>query len=75
MMDNSSSSVFWEDIKDLIIASFNESFQEGELSEMQKQIIISLIFKMGDWKQLEDYRPISLDNVDDEILALVLAGR
>ena len=66
---------FWEEIKDLIIASFNESFKKGELSEMQKQIVISLIFKKGERKQFKNYRPISLSNVDYKILAFVLAGR
>ena len=66
---------FWTEIKDLMIKSFNESFEAGELSEMQKQIIITLIFKKGDREQFKNYRPISLSNVDYKILAFVLAFR
>ena len=34
---------FWNNIKDMMIDSFNEAFEHGDLSEYQKQIILSLI--------------------------------
>ncbi len=66
---------FWNDIKQLVVASFNEAFEMGELSESHKQIVISLLFKKGDRKLFKNYRPISLSNVDYKILAFVLAKR
>ena len=66
---------FWEDIQDLILDSFNESFREGELSDTQKLSVLSLIFKKGNRDKLENYRPISLSNYDYKILAFVLAER
>ncbi len=67
--------VLWPYIKSLLVKSFNEAFDEGELSESHKYIIISLIFKKGDRKLLKNYRPISLSNVDYKILAFILANR
>ena len=66
---------FWNDIKSMIIESFNEAFTSGQLSETHKQIIISLIFKKDDRRYFKNYRPISLSNVDYKILAFVLANR
>ena len=67
--------IFWNDIKKLLIESFNESFTQGELSELQKQIIMCLLFKKGDRSLFKNYRPISLSNCDYKILAFVLANR
>ncbi|MCP3901869.1 MAG: reverse transcriptase family protein, partial [Desulfobacteraceae bacterium] len=66
---------FWEKICHIIIDSFNESFDEGQLSESQRTAIISLIFKKGDAQSLCNYRPISLTNCDYKILAFCLANR
>ena len=66
---------FWSEIKYMVLDSFNDAFKEGELSEMQKQIILSLIYKKGDRRLFKNYRPISLSNVDYKILAYVLANR
>ena len=64
--------IFWLQIKDLLINSLNEGYQQGQLSHTQKQSIISLIFKKGD---LENWRPISLLNIDYKILTSCLANR
>ena len=66
---------FWDEIKSLIIDSFNEAFDEGELAESHKQIIMSLLFKKGDRQTLKNYRPLSLSNTDYEILAFILDYR
>ena len=38
--------IFWNDIKKYYIKSINFSFQNGELTELQKQSIITLLSKM-----------------------------
>ena len=67
--------LLWPEICDLIIDSFNESFQNGELSESQKTSILSLMFKKSDRTLLKNYRPISLATTDYKILAFILANR
>ena len=39
---------FWNEVKDFLVNSYNEAFVKGELSNTQKQIIISLLFKKHD---------------------------
>ena len=67
--------VFCDDILDMLVKCFNESFENGALSESQKISVLSLIFKKGDREKIENYRPISLSNYDYKILAFILAGR
>ena len=66
---------FWPDIKDLLINSLNEGFQNKELSNTQRQAIIKLLHKKGDKTNLENWRPISLLNYDYKIAASVLSKR
>ena len=66
---------FWPDIKTLLIGSLNEGYYTGELSESQKQSILTLIFKKGNRKLLDNWRPISLLNTDYKIIARVLSQR
>ena len=68
--------IFWNDIKEYYIKSINFSFQNGELTELQKQSIITLLPKSGkDNLLLENWRPISLLNVDYKITAKAIANR
>ena len=66
---------FWHIFGELIVASYNEAYDNGSLSESQKCAVISLIFKKGNKQDIGNYRPISLTNVDYKILAFVLANR
>ena len=67
---------FWEDIKTVVVDSFNFAFHNGELSSSQKQAVISLLEKKGkDRLFLKNWRPISLLNVDYKIASKVIAER
>ena len=59
------SKIFWNDIKEYHIKSINFSFQNGELTELQKQSIITFLPKK--WKRQPTFRKleakISLLNV------------
>jgi len=62
-------------ISPLLHKSICQSYDKGELTRSQKQSIFSLIFKKGNPEDLENWRPISLLNVDYKIIARVLALR
>jgi len=67
---------FWDDIKELVFASFNQAFNKGELSIEQRRGVISLVPKKGkDNRYLKNWRPISLLNIDYKILTKVLSNR
>ena len=67
---------FWEDIKDLLFASYQYSKSVGELSVSQRQAVIKLIEKRDkDKRYIENWRPISLLNVDTKILSKCVASR
>ena len=56
--------------------SFNEAFCKKEMSCSQKQAVITLIEKKGkDRNYLENWRPISLINVDAKIASKIIATR
>jgi len=67
--------VFWHDLNEILVDSFNESFANGTLSPSQRTSVISLLFKKGDKYDIKNYRPISLTNIDYKIVASVLALR
>ena len=68
--------VFWDDLKTPLISSFKSAFVKGELSNSQKQAVIKLIEKKDKDKRLiQNWRPISLLNVDLKILSKALANR
>jgi hypothetical protein len=68
-------SKFWHLINNIMIKSFNASYNLGELSETQKRGIITLLDKGKDRTLLQNWRPITLLNVDYKILSKVLAER
>jgi len=68
--------VFWSSIGEMVVESFNEAYEEGEMSNSQRQGVITLIEKIGkDRTRLENWRPISLTNVDTKIASKVIATR
>ena len=67
---------FWPVISDSFMKCINECFEKGEMSSSQKQAIITLIEKKGkDRSLLENWRPISLVNVDIKIMTKAIASR
>ena len=67
---------FFDLIKDLLMSSINYSWEVGELSTSQKQAVINLIEKKGkDKRYIQNWRSISLLNVDAKQISKVLAMR
>ena len=68
--------VLWDDLKTPLISSFKSPFVKGELSNSQKQAVIKLIEKKDKDKRLiQNWRPISLLNIDLKIISKTLANR
>ena len=69
--------VFWNKLKQIVVNSFNKSFNSGSLSHTQKLAVITLLHKGKDLpkNKLNNWRPISLTNADYKILAKCLANR
>ena len=64
------------DISDIVLQSYLDAFETGELSDSQKQGVITLVPKQGkNLTDLKSWRPISVLNTDYKILAKVLATR
>ena len=67
---------FWPDIKNTFYESVCYSRVVGELSSSQRQAIIKLLEKRDkDKRFIENWRPISLLNIDTKIISKSLAGR
>ena len=66
----------WNILADQLVDVFNFSFQLKAMTTSQRQAIITLIDKKGkDRSYLENWRPISLVNVDAKISSRVIANR
>ena len=67
---------FWNSIGTLLVDCLNYSYECSELSNTQKQAVITLIEKKGkDRRIIDNWRPISLINVDAKIGSKVIATR
>ena len=63
-------------LRDSFIKCVNECFEKGEMSNSKKQAVITLIEKKGkDRSLLENWRPISLVNVDTKLMTKAIAWR
>ena len=63
-------------IGEFMVNSFNEAYDNKEMSSSQRQAIITLIEKKGkDRNYLMNWRPISLTNVDAKIASKVIATK
>ena len=67
---------FWSLISESFVRCANECFKKGEMSCSQKQAVITLIEEKGkDRSFLENWRPISIVNVDAKNMSQVIASR
>ena len=67
---------YWDIIGDILYDSFIEAKTEGTLSPTQRQALIKLIAKKdSDKRFIENWRPISLLNVDTKILSKTIASK
>ena len=67
---------FWSVLGEMLVKSLNYSYKHGELSSSQKEAVIVLIEKKDrDRRQIKNWRPISLINVDVKIGTKAIAKR
>ena len=67
---------FFEKLVDPLIQALNPSFVDGEMSNSQRQAVITLIEKKGkDKRYIQNWRPLSLINVDVKVASKCLALR
>lgn len=67
---------FWDLLGPLLLKVINQCFADGELAESMKLSITRLIFKKrGNIKDLKNWRPISLLNVDYKICSKAITLR
>ena len=66
---------FWQKIKHILVYILNKGHEDKCLSFSQRTSVLSLIFKKNNPLLLDNYRPISLLNVDLKLLSYTLAQR
>ena len=66
---------FWNDLKEFMVDTLNYCYEKEEMTNTQKLGVISLIHKKNNPQLLDNYRPITLLNVDTKLLAYSIAQR
>ena len=66
---------FWPELAPLMLNMANESYENGILPGTLRTAYVTLIYKKGDRESLDNWRPISLLNVDYKIIAKTLSQR
>lgn len=60
------------ELADVLTLLFQASLDQGRLPEAWKQAFIVPVFKKGDRKRIENYRPISLTSVTSKLLEHII---
>ena len=66
---------FWDKLGELLVNVFNQSRERGELPETMKVSVTRLVHKKDDKRELKNWRPISLLNVDYKICSKAISLR
>ena len=66
---------FWDSLGELLVAAFNQGLSNGELPNSMKASITRLVHKKDDKRNLKNWRPISLLNVDYKICSKAVSIR
>ena len=66
---------FWEKLGLLLVDVFNQGLDRGELPNSMKASVTRLIHKKNDKRNLKNWRPISLLNVDCKICSKAVSIR
>ena len=66
---------FWESLGEVLVAVFNQGLLNGELPNSMKESITRLVHKKDDKRNLKNWRPISLLNVDYKICSKAVSIR
>ena len=68
--------VFWNDVAEILINSFNYSYETGKISISQRKGIIKLIPKKdANLNSIKNLRPLTLLNCDYKVAAKAIASR
>ena len=66
---------FWDQLCPILLQVYNFSFDQGSLGTSMQESVTRLIFKKDVPKNLKNWRPISLLNLDYKILSKALTNR
>ena len=66
---------FWKLIGSDLLDTLKQSLEDGSMTPSQRQAIITCLHKKGDRENLNNWRPISLLNVDYKILSKSVANK
>lgn len=66
---------FGDEVLPMLLEAALEGYSETKMSEMQRNAIITLLYKKGDRENLANWRPVSLLCCDYKIIAKALALR
>ena len=66
---------FWHIIGEDLLDTWNFCTERGEMTDSQRQAVISCLYKKGDRDDIGNWRPISLLNLDYKIFTKALAEK
>ena len=67
--------LYFDELSEDLLKLYDDIFVGGSLCYSQYQVVLRLLYKKGDRKNIKNWRPISLQNVDLKIISKMLAER